>query len=169
MNPIDLSPNYAGTIMSIGNGAGALTGILAPYSVGLLTPHVRTGRNSRQLTWRAQIIFKFVFHFFFKAYLSEWRLVFWITFIIHILKTIIYQIWGSGDVQSWNANKNKTNESHEMSMDTNNLKSVIKWWGFGYFYSVHWTKINFSKQVISCLFVFVFFLLKECFPVILVK
>lgn len=41
VNPIDLSPNYAGTIMSIGNGAGALTGILAPYSVGLLTPHVR--------------------------------------------------------------------------------------------------------------------------------
>lgn len=40
INPMDLSPNYAGTLMSLANGAGSLTGILAPYSVGVLTPHV---------------------------------------------------------------------------------------------------------------------------------
>lgn len=41
INPMDLSPNYAGTLMSLANGAGAITGIIAPYSVGLLTPNVR--------------------------------------------------------------------------------------------------------------------------------
>lgn len=40
-NPMDLSPNYSGTIMSIGNAAGALCGIVAPYTVTLLTPNVR--------------------------------------------------------------------------------------------------------------------------------
>lgn len=39
-NPMDLSPNYAGTIMSIGNGVGALCGIIAPFTVGLITPNV---------------------------------------------------------------------------------------------------------------------------------
>lgn len=40
INPMDLSSNYSGTIMSLANGAGALTGIMAPYTVGLLTPNV---------------------------------------------------------------------------------------------------------------------------------
>lgn len=33
VNPLDLSPNYAGTLMAITNGIGALTGILSPYIV----------------------------------------------------------------------------------------------------------------------------------------
>jgi ACS family sodium-dependent inorganic phosphate cotransporter len=44
-NPMDLSPNYAGTIMSIGNAIGALCGIIAPFTVGLLTPNVSRGEN----------------------------------------------------------------------------------------------------------------------------
>lgn len=40
INPMDLSPNYAATLMNLANGAGSITGILAPYSVGLLTPHI---------------------------------------------------------------------------------------------------------------------------------
>lgn len=40
VNPLDLSPNYAGSIMAVTNGIGAITGIIAPYCVGLLTPTV---------------------------------------------------------------------------------------------------------------------------------
>lgn len=40
VNPIDLSPNYAATIMAISNGIGALTGAVTPYVVGVLTPQV---------------------------------------------------------------------------------------------------------------------------------
>lgn len=36
VNPLDLSPNYAGTLMAVTNGIGALTGILGPYLVGEL-------------------------------------------------------------------------------------------------------------------------------------
>lgn len=57
VNALDLSGNYAGTIMAIVNGIGAITGIIAPYLVGLLTPDVSTSllqRNStdRQLSSR---------------------------------------------------------------------------------------------------------------------
>lgn len=41
VNPLDLSPNYAGTIMAITNGVGAITGIVGPYIVGVMTTNVR--------------------------------------------------------------------------------------------------------------------------------
>ncbi|KAJ8967618.1 hypothetical protein NQ314_002736, partial [Rhamnusium bicolor] len=37
VNALDLSPNFAGTIMAIVNGIGGLTGIIVPYLVGALT------------------------------------------------------------------------------------------------------------------------------------
>lgn len=40
VNGLDLSPNYAGTLMAITNGVGAVTGIIGPYLVGALTPNV---------------------------------------------------------------------------------------------------------------------------------
>ncbi|PSN49739.1 putative inorganic phosphate cotransporter [Blattella germanica] len=40
VNALDLSPNYAGTLMAIVNGVGAITGIVTPYLVGVLTPDV---------------------------------------------------------------------------------------------------------------------------------
>ena len=40
VNALDLSPNYAGALMAIVNGIGAITGIVAPYLVGVLTPDV---------------------------------------------------------------------------------------------------------------------------------
>ena len=40
LTTIDLSPNNAGTLMALSNGLGSLTGFLAPYSVGLMTPNV---------------------------------------------------------------------------------------------------------------------------------
>lgn len=40
VNPLDLSPNYAGTLMAITNGIGAITGIVAPALVGFMTPNV---------------------------------------------------------------------------------------------------------------------------------
>lgn len=40
VNPLDLSPNYAGSIMAVTNGIGAITGVVAPSFVGLMTPNV---------------------------------------------------------------------------------------------------------------------------------
>ncbi|XP_058815578.1 sialin-like isoform X2 [Topomyia yanbarensis] len=39
VNVNDLSPNYAGFLMAVVNGLGAVTGILVPYTAGLMTPN----------------------------------------------------------------------------------------------------------------------------------
>lgn len=41
VNSIDLSPNYAGSLMALSNGIGALTGIAVPHFIGFMTPDVR--------------------------------------------------------------------------------------------------------------------------------
>lgn len=94
VNPLDLSPNYAGTLMAITNGIGAITGILAPYVVGVMTPN---------------------------RSISEWRLVFWIAFIIFVVTTVVYSIWASGEVQPWNT-PHLMNKSVEQG-DTEDEKS----------------------------------------------
>lgn len=40
VNAMDLSPNFAGTVMAFVNGIGGLTGIFVPYLVGILTESV---------------------------------------------------------------------------------------------------------------------------------
>ncbi|XP_046734067.1 putative inorganic phosphate cotransporter [Diprion similis] len=75
VNNVDLSPNHAGTLMGTINTVTALTGIAAPYAVGVLTPNQT---------------------------LSEWRIVFWITVILLFTGALIFVIWGDGEVQSWN-------------------------------------------------------------------
>ncbi|XP_030383507.1 putative inorganic phosphate cotransporter [Scaptodrosophila lebanonensis] len=74
LSPLDMSPNYAGTIMAISNGIGALTGILAPYSVGLLAPN---------------------------GTMIEWRYVFWLAFALLFITAIVFIVWGSGKVQPY--------------------------------------------------------------------
>jgi ACS family sodium-dependent inorganic phosphate cotransporter len=75
VNALDLSPNYAGTLMAITNGIGALTGILGPYLVGVLTPNTS---------------------------LYEWRVVFWIAFGVFNVTNVVYIIWASGEIQPFN-------------------------------------------------------------------
>uniref|UniRef100_A0A1B6D0T1 Major facilitator superfamily (MFS) profile domain-containing protein n=1 Tax=Clastoptera arizonana TaxID=38151 RepID=A0A1B6D0T1_9HEMI len=76
VNALDLSPNYAGTLMALVGGIGAISGIITPYLVGVLTPN---------------------------STLLEWRLVFWIAVIVLVFTNIIYLFIGSAEVQPWNS------------------------------------------------------------------
>lgn len=40
MNILDLSPNYAGSIMAVINGIASLSGVAAPTIVGMMIPDV---------------------------------------------------------------------------------------------------------------------------------
>ncbi|CAH1397962.1 unnamed protein product [Nezara viridula] len=75
VNALDLSPNYAGTLMAIVGGIGAISGILTPYLVGVLTPN---------------------------STLLEWRLVFWISVAVLMGTNIIYLLMGTAKTQWWN-------------------------------------------------------------------
>lgn len=39
-NNLDLSPNYAGILMALSNGMGAISGMIGPYIVGVITTNV---------------------------------------------------------------------------------------------------------------------------------
>lgn len=41
VNALDLSPNFAGTLMAIVGTIGCLSGVIAPYIVGIMVPNVR--------------------------------------------------------------------------------------------------------------------------------
>ncbi|KAG5866032.1 hypothetical protein JTB14_029840 [Gonioctena quinquepunctata] len=75
VNALDLSPNFAGTLMAIVNGIGAITGIIAPYLAGALTENHT---------------------------LVEWRTVFWVSFAVFLVTNLVYCFFGSGEEQSWN-------------------------------------------------------------------
>jgi ACS family sodium-dependent inorganic phosphate cotransporter len=40
VNALDLSPNFAGTLMAIVGSIGCVSGVIAPYVVGLMAPNV---------------------------------------------------------------------------------------------------------------------------------
>ncbi|XP_060522418.1 putative inorganic phosphate cotransporter isoform X2 [Cylas formicarius] len=78
INALDLSPNYAATVMGIENTAGAITGIVTPYLAGVLTPDQT---------------------------LTQWREVFWIAFGVFFATNIFYLIFASGEIQEFNNEK----------------------------------------------------------------
>ncbi|XP_047513603.1 putative inorganic phosphate cotransporter isoform X1 [Pieris napi] len=92
VNALDLSSNYAGTIMAIVNGIGAITGIIAPFLVGLLTPD---------------------------STLVQWRLVFWITLAVFIVTNLVFVAWASGDEQWWNSRPQEARKQTEASGSVN--------------------------------------------------
>ncbi|XP_021935626.1 putative inorganic phosphate cotransporter isoform X2 [Zootermopsis nevadensis] len=97
VNALDLSPNYAGTLMAIVNGIGAFTGIITPYLVGVLTPD---------------------------STILQWREIFWIVFGVFLATNVLFIFMGSGEIQPWNnpltmeqgvdkANASETNPSSD--------------------------------------------------------
>lgn len=75
INALDLSPNYAGVLMAFTNGIGALAGVLAPYLTGILTTEQTT---------------------------AEWKTVFCLILVVAVLTNLVFLVFGSGEVQSWN-------------------------------------------------------------------
>ena len=94
VNPLDLSPNYAGTIMALTNGVGSLTGLGSSSIIGYIAEH-----DTR----------------------PEWQRVFWLSAIIFLACNTIFLIFASGEMQKWNnpdemkkrkENRNSINEDN---------------------------------------------------------
>lgn len=96
INSLDLGPNYAGTLMGLVNGVSTLSGIISPYVVGVITPNQT---------------------------ISEWRLVFWIVFMIFLVTNTIFLIYGSSELQEWN---DPTFLSTEKRTSKGEVKEIIQ-------------------------------------------
>uniref|UniRef100_A0A0V0G4B5 Putative inorganic phosphate cotransporter n=1 Tax=Triatoma dimidiata TaxID=72491 RepID=A0A0V0G4B5_TRIDM len=85
MNHLDLSPNFAGVLVGIANGLENITMILAPLSVGFIVDDPKSA--------------------------DQWRMVFIISACIGYIGNLVFLIFGSTKLQSWNTpieiNKNK--------------------------------------------------------------
>lgn len=75
-NHMELSPNYAGTLMGITNTLGNVAGIIAPYVCGVLVNDTHT--------------------------LADWGIVFLISSGVYIVSSLIFVLFGSAKVQGWN-------------------------------------------------------------------
>ncbi|XP_030754260.1 putative inorganic phosphate cotransporter isoform X1 [Sitophilus oryzae] len=91
VNALDLSPNFAGIIMAITNGIGAGAGIITPYLTGALTE---------------------------EHTITEWRIVFWISFVIFITSSIVYMFYGSGEEQWWNDSSNFDGKTKTINLES---------------------------------------------------
>lgn len=83
VNVLDIAPGLSGIVMGISNTAGTTTGFLSPLMVGYMT------ENKLR---------------------SEWNTVFWITFIVYAVGTLLYCLLCSGDAQYWSVDDDEDNE-----------------------------------------------------------
>ncbi|KAJ1522711.1 hypothetical protein ONE63_001871 [Megalurothrips usitatus] len=74
VNGLDLSKHYAGTVMALVNGLGAVSGMLSPLIVGFLAPN---------------------------STLREWRTTFWVTFGVLVLSNVVFVFTAQARVQDW--------------------------------------------------------------------
>ncbi|XP_058803237.1 putative inorganic phosphate cotransporter isoform X2 [Phymastichus coffea] len=83
INHIDLSPNFAGTMMSITNCIASIIAIIAPIIVGYIVTDQKD--------------------------VGQWQIVFYMSAFIYFLGNFIFIIFGSGEVQWWNDPSSNSN------------------------------------------------------------
>jgi len=88
VNILDIAPGLAGIVMGISNTAGTTTGFLSPLLVGYMT------ENKLR---------------------SEWNTVFWITFVIYAVGTLLYCLLCSGEAQYWAVDDDDNDNDVELS------------------------------------------------------
>ncbi|XP_030556489.1 putative inorganic phosphate cotransporter [Drosophila novamexicana] len=76
VNHIDLSPNFAGTLMGISNGLASIMSLSAPLLVGVIVTN--------------------------KHDVEQWRLVFFVAAAIYLVGNGLFVLFGRADVQPWN-------------------------------------------------------------------
>nr|XP_026488454.1 putative inorganic phosphate cotransporter [Vanessa tameamea] len=74
VNTLDMAPNYSGSLTSFINTASTFAGMITPYLIGLLTPD---------------------------STLIQWRIAFWVCFVMLVGTNIVYCIWMEVDQIWW--------------------------------------------------------------------
>ncbi|XP_064551435.1 sialin-like [Drosophila montana] len=75
-NHMDISPNFAGTLMALTNTVATLPGIIVPQLVGFITEGNQT--------------------------IGAWRIIFIGTVVAHLIEFIVFTLFGKGVPQPWN-------------------------------------------------------------------
>lgn len=95
-NGLDIAPNFSGTIFGMANTLSSIGGFLSTYMVATLTNESQT--------------------------FEQWKWVFWILVGIYLFAGVVYLLFGTGELQSWN----QVPESIEEGPENVPLKNVEK-------------------------------------------
>ena len=114
---MDLSPNYAGTLMGITNTMANIAGFVTPYVVGsIIEGNVRiTGQ------WSCQIIFVNNLNSFQQTQ-AAWRTAFLLATGIYTVFNAIFVLLGSTEVQPWNTYWDMEKDARQPAQKTQNKK-----------------------------------------------
>lgn len=100
INQMDLTPNFAGPLMGMGQTLGNVMSIIGPLFVGYIVTDIVSypARFS-------QICVNFNFCFIYAMWQTDaslWNIAFLTTGGIYFIGGLIYIVFGSGDIQDWN-------------------------------------------------------------------
>lgn len=100
-NHMDISPNFAGTLMALTNTVATIPGIALPQLVGYITNgNVSCFRNKSN--FELCCIFFYLFFFVKKQTIHAWRLIFGLTNVMYFVELVTYTIMATAEVQPWN-------------------------------------------------------------------
>ncbi|KAK0163900.1 hypothetical protein PV328_002585 [Microctonus aethiopoides] len=100
VNIVDIAPNLAGPVLAFAQTIHMTASFLSPIAAGLLTETNQT--------------------------ISAWRNVFGVTALISCGTYVVYQIWGTAEIQSWNYPDEKGGEPISDDVEPLNDTSKIK-------------------------------------------
>lgn len=130
VNHLDISPRFAGVLMSFTNCLANLAGLLAPITAGYIIVGTVTNHSLSyysihpppvQLLLRVDVTFPISP---FQPTQAKWRLVFMISAAVYVVCGIFYIIFGSGQRQAWD-NPDKDEERHE-KQGLENIKTITE-------------------------------------------
>ncbi|KAK5641976.1 hypothetical protein RI129_010523 [Pyrocoelia pectoralis] len=81
-NPLDIAPNFSGTIMGLANTFSSLGGWVSATVVAEITSKNGT--------------------------IEQWKYIFWMLVVVYICGALSFTIFGTGDLQSWNSIKRQS-------------------------------------------------------------
>ncbi|GBN55623.1 hypothetical protein AVEN_348-1 [Araneus ventricosus] len=96
---VDMAPAFAGSLMGVASTIAGSSVVLIPVITGLVTTHET---------------------------LSEWRIVFWINLGIVGSSGLVYALFGSADIQSWNYPEIEHSGEVERKQEVKNINQEIE-------------------------------------------
>nr|CAD7426774.1 unnamed protein product [Timema monikensis] len=119
VNHIDLSPNYAGTMMGITNCVANIMSIMGPLMVGVIVHDDSKGENLITV-----FCIVFITHLMFQTLAAEWKTVFFIAACIYFLCNLFFVLFGSAVVQPWNEPETSDEKSSKQARSHHATKQL---------------------------------------------
>ena len=107
INHVELSPNYAGTLMGLTGAVANTAGFISPYIVGVVVEEnvsifcIRTRISTLKLHISQSSQKSLIFWIYFQQTLEAWSIVFVTASVICVVLNIVFLIFGTSERQWW--------------------------------------------------------------------